>query len=239
MSEVVPTERQAYAGLLSLAVHELRSPATVVSGYLRMLESGVGGALNDAHRKMVGDAQGSFARIVELVAELGDISKLDSGTLPIHQMPLDLFQLINEVASDMHEARDRAVHLAVRGDASGAVMMGDRSRLARAFSMFLRAVLREQPASTTVIAERSLVPRAVGLCATIVIAREDSVQEAYATAGAPFDELRGGLGLGLPLARRVIERHGGRVWSTALPAADRQGVVVSLPLTPPDISEDR
>jgi signal transduction histidine kinase len=44
----------------------------------------------------------------------------------------------------------------------------------------------------------------------------------------PFDEQRGGLGLALPIARRVIERHRGRIWS---PAGGRAAAIVSLPLS--------
>ena len=73
----------------------------------------------------------------------------------------------------------------------------------------------------------------------VIVADEGRVQEAYDREPAPFDDKRGGLGLALPLARRVIEGHGGRIWSPASnrPAAPdspdplaRGSAIISFPL---------
>ena len=233
MSDQIALTREAYARLLSLAVHEFRTPASVVGGYLRMLQSGVGGALTDGQRRMIGEAEKSCARIVTLIAELSDIGKLDGATAVFSESHFDLFQLVHDVASDMPESGDRAVHLQLRGTEAGAPVIGDRTRLASAFSVLLRAVLREQPAATTVVADRRLDEERYAKRAVILITREDAVQQTYDAAPAPLDELRGGLGLGMPLARRVIERYGGRIWTPAS-GNDRigelVGIVVSLPL---------
>ena len=239
MSEVTSPAADTYAKLLSLAVHEFRTPASVVGGYLRMLQSGVAGALSDPQRKMITEAEKSCARMVALIGELSDIGKLDGGTMTLNEGPVDLFQLISEVASDMHEPADREVHLEVRGAAAGALVTGDRLRLAGAFSVFFRAILREQPSATTVVTEKRLERKSDGFRATIVVAREDSVQQTYDADRAPFDELRGGLGLGLPLARRLIERYKGQVWTPAAGDRDRQGLVVSIPVKTSDRSEGR
>jgi signal transduction histidine kinase len=195
-----------------------------------MLQSGMAGTLSDPQRKMIGEAEKSCARIVALIGELSDIGKLEGGTISLDEGPVDIFQLINEMAGDMHEATDREVHLEVRGAAAGAWVTGDRLRLAGALSACLRAILREQPSATTVVAEKRLELGQDGSRATIVVAREDSVQQTYDADPAPFDELRGGLGLGLPLARRVIEHYKGRVWTPAAGGRDRQGLVVSIPV---------
>jgi signal transduction histidine kinase len=69
----------------------------------------------------------------------------------------------------------------------------------------------------------------------IIVAEEASVKDAYDRAPAPFDEHRGGMGLALPLARRVIEHHGGRIWSPAAAADNdplaRGSAVISLPIS--------
>ena len=65
------TER--YTDLLSLAVHEFRTPASVVGGYLRMLLRDADQPLTDRQRKMIEEAEKSCARLVALIAEMSDI----------------------------------------------------------------------------------------------------------------------------------------------------------------------
>ena len=194
-----------------------------------------GPPLDERQRKMIEEAEKSCARLVTLISEMSEISKLDSGTAPLRKEPFDLFHALAEVADDMHEARDRDVRFELRGEVSGAGLSGDRQRLAAAFSAVFRAILREQPASAIVVADRKLARAAGGSLAVVVVAPSSDVQRAYEAPPAGFDEKRGGMGLSLPIARRVIEHHGGRIWSPALPAAAESGsgrsaIVVSLPV---------
>jgi signal transduction histidine kinase len=227
-----------YPPLLSLAVHELRTPASVVGGYLRMLQKDQDPPMSERQRRMIDEAEKSCARLVAIVAELSDIGKLDSGAVKFLQRPFDLFSLVAEVAELVQEGKDRDVHLKVLGLPEGAPVNGDAARFRTAFDAILRAILRELAGPATVIAERRREIVDGAATAVVVIASEGSVQEAYERSAAPFDEKRGGLGLSLPLARRVIEGHGGRMRSPApAPAASgnsdslaRGAVVISIPL---------
>ncbi|HJZ74208.1 MAG TPA: HAMP domain-containing sensor histidine kinase [Vicinamibacterales bacterium] len=225
----------AYSRLLSLAVHEFRTPASVVSGYLRMLERDRDPSLTERQRKMVEEAEKSCARIIAIVNELSDIGKLDGGLISLSRQPIDAFTLVGEVAELVQEARAREVHLKVTGDDRGASMSGDAPRLRAAFEGIFRAILREKAGPCIIVADRRIVTREGRTCAIVIISEEASVQDAYEREPAPFDEKRGGLGLALPLARRVIEGHDGRLWSPK-PIRDddplRLGsAIVSLPIT--------
>jgi signal transduction histidine kinase len=207
------TPQDSYPQLISLAVHELRTPASVVGGYLRMLQRDEGAPLNPRHQKMVDEAAKSCARIVSLIAELSDIGKMDAGLITMAERPLDLFELVDGVAAGMHEAADRGVRLQVTGVQSGSPVVGDAVRLQGTFHAIFRAILREMPDSSTVVAERRLATNDGRSSAVVVIADAASVHAAYDAPRGPFDEKRGGLGLLLPLARRVIEAHGGQIWA--------------------------
>ena len=134
----------AYARLLSLAVHELRTPASVVGGYLRMLQRDTSAPLTERQRKMVDEAEKSYMRMVTLIDELNEISKLDAGTVAIQEETFDLFGLVQEVADSVHQVGASDVKLQVRGEADRASLRGDRTRLRTAFAAFLRAILRER-----------------------------------------------------------------------------------------------
>jgi signal transduction histidine kinase len=220
--------------LLSLAVHEFRTPASVVGGYLRMLQSDTDPPLSDRQRRMVDEAEKSCARLVAIVGELSDIGKLDGGFITLARQPLDVFALAGEVAELVHEAGEREVHLEVRGPNDGALITGDAPRLRAAFHAIFRAILREKPGPAIVVAARRLDRRGDQASAVVIVADSASVAQAYEREPGPFDDKRGGMGLALPLARRVIEGHGGRLWSPRAVGGDdalaRGSAVVSLPI---------
>jgi signal transduction histidine kinase len=224
-----------YHPLISLAVHEFRTPAAVVAGYLRMLLRDTETPLAERHRRMVEEAEKSCARIVGIVAELSDVGKLDSGAIALARDPIDLFSLVADVAEHVQEAKDREVRLVLRGRSEGARVRGDAPRLRAAYDAIFRAILREKAGPATVVAERRLEQIEGTSSAVVVVAEEASVQAAYERPAGPFDDRRGGLGLALPLARRVIEGLGGRLWAPAArDGADdplaRGTAIVSLPI---------
>jgi signal transduction histidine kinase len=168
--------------------------------------------MSERQRRMIDEAEKSCARLVAIVAELSDIGKLDSGSVKLAQQPLDLFSLVEKVAELVHEAEERDVHLKLIGPSNGATITGDTTRLRTAIDAIFRAILR--------------------------VGDEGRVQEAYDQEPGPFDDKRGGLGLALPLARRVIEGHGGRIWSPANTSGSidspdplsRGSAIISFPL---------
>jgi signal transduction histidine kinase len=225
---------QTHAQLLSLAVHEFRTPVSVVGGYLRMLQRDSAPPLNERHKKMVEDAERSCARIVALIGELNEISKLDDPLAPFPREPFDLFTLMREVVGETHEAAERGVRFKMQGPSAGAAMTGDLLRIHRALASLAGAVLREQQDGGLVVAKARLDRSASGAHALVVIANDELLPTVLDSPRTPIDERRGGLGLTLPIARRVMEMHGGELWS---PPSERPGVgakgaiVVSMPVS--------
>lgn len=204
---------ESYGRLLSLASHEFRTPASVVGGYLRMLLRDTESPLSNRQKHMIEEAEKSCARMVALLAEMSDLGKLEAGTATMNRADVDVFALIGELAPSVLESNDRGVKLEVRGAGSGARITGDADRIRDAFAALFRAVLREQPASCSVLVDR----RVTGPTAAIAIAHEAELGQVWTAPESPFNEDRGGLGLALPIARRVIARHGGSISSVFVP----------------------
>src|SRR5262245_5652442 len=121
-----------------------------------MLKPATDHPLSDRHRKMVEEAERSCARIVALIGELNEVSKLDDPIAPLPEESFDLFAVVREVAGETHEASDRGVQLKMRGPTSGAPLKGDLVRVHRALSSLVRAVLREQQDNGVVIVDGRL-----------------------------------------------------------------------------------
>jgi len=225
-----------------MAAHELRSPMSVVGGYLRMVLRSSTDPLTAQQRKMLEEAEQSCGRLSELATLLSEISKLDDGRTTLSLEPLDLGALLSDVAGHVHEAQERDVHLALRGDPDPAPMSGDPVRLRSAFHAVFRAILREKAGPATVVAERRRETVDGRRVETVIVADVHSVQESYDRPRYLFNEKRGGVALQLALARRVFEGHGGGIWAPApvLPADEwgeekdpltKGAAIIVLPLT--------
>jgi signal transduction histidine kinase len=146
-------------------------------------------------------------------------------------MDVDVCGLLAELASDMHEGEDRGVRLDVRVPNRPVTVIGDRARLSVAIKTLLHAALRERGEPGVIVAECSVVDAAPP-CALLAIGEEHALPSLVAASlgtPPPFDEWRGGLGLALPVARRVIEALGGALWS-APGERPRAGSALRLPL---------
>ena len=225
----MPAEHNALPRALSLAVHELRTPVTVVSGYLRMLLREQAGPISEKQRKMLEEAERSCVRISALVSEMSDLGKLESGDLAVARQPFDFARLVVELASGMHEGHDRGVTLEVRGAGEPLEVVGDRARLGAAIGALLHATLRERGDAGVVVAHCARSD-AGGNWAVLAVGGESDVAPLLAAQNASgFDEWRGGLGLALPVARRVVAAHGGTMWS-ASGERPRAGSAMRIPL---------
>jgi len=212
--------------LLSLAVHELRTPITVVAGYLRMVLRERAGPVSDQQRKLLEEAEKSCGRLSGLVAEMSELSRLEAGAAPLNRSSFDLIEVLHRVIAAVPELPDRVVAVELEGDRGPVQMEGDAARLHTALVALLTALRRE------LVTSDRLIVRHVANGSMSVLAIGDPEQiDTVATADPSrlerFDEWRGGSGLSLAIARRVIAQHGGSVFSP--PGDGRAGALVMLP----------
>jgi two-component system sensor histidine kinase BaeS len=218
--------------VMSLAVHELRTPVTVVAGYLRMVLREQAGPLTDKQRTMLEEADRSCARINAIVSEMSELGKLESNQITVARAPFDVAALVVELASGMHEGDNLGIRLDVRGADQPVMVTGDRTRLTATLKALMHAAVRERGDPGAIVVECTTVKDTNTAWAVIAVGDEPTVRSLVdAARGAPpkFDDWRGGLGLALPVGRRVVEAHGGTIWS-APGDAPRAGSALRLPM---------
>jgi signal transduction histidine kinase len=230
-------EQSVLPRAMSLAVHELRTPVTVVAGYLRMLLREQAGPLSEKQKKMLEEADRSCSRLGALVAEMSEFSKLEGGELALAHQDFDLATVVIELASGLHDGEDRGVQLeanvSIPAGMKEITVTGDRARIAAAIRALMQSAVRER-VEPGILSVRCSVATDRERWAVVAIGDGAIVPEMERAALEPpdsFDEWRGGLGLALPVARRVIEKHGGAVWCAPGPDS-RATAALRLPLLP-------
>ncbi|MEO5894811.1 MAG: HAMP domain-containing sensor histidine kinase [Vicinamibacterales bacterium] len=218
--------------LLSLAVHEFRTPMTVVAGYIRMLLKERAGPLSDQQRKLLEEAEKSCGRLSALVTEMSDLGHLEGGTAPFARATVDLPALLAEVVAALPPTSDRDVRVQLQGNDRAATLPGDATRLRNAFSAVLVGLRRELVTTDVLFVRHSVKSSNGDLMSVVTIGDEGAIARLEASSQADlgvFDEWRGGCGLSLAIARRTFAAHGGGIWSPSSGA--KVAALIQVPLS--------
>jgi K+-sensing histidine kinase KdpD len=221
----VPETDPRWPKVLSLSVHEFRTPMTVVSGYIRMLLKDRAGPLSDQQRKLLEEAEKSCGRLSALLAEVSELSHLEAGTAPLNKGPVDVHALLRDAVNGLPPMPDREVAVALDLDGGAVQFQGDPVRLTQAFVSVIAALRRE------IVGEDGLIVRGrrTGSMYQVLLGDRETIGALEGEApGAPavFDEWRGGVGLSLAVARRVLNAHGATI--AAPPEGRKSGARILL-----------
>lgn len=159
---------------------------------------------------------------------MSDLANLEAGSATFNRSTVDIGGLIEETVAAIPPLPDRDVAIAFTNAADGARVAGDPMRLRAAFSAVLTALRREVVTSPRLLVR---MRRGGGERSVRVSVADDEhidiVEKSEGSQLGTFDEWRGGSGLSLAIARRILTAHDGRLWS---PIDDpKAAAVVVLP----------
>lgn len=199
---------------------------TVVSGYIRMLLKDRAGPITDQQRRLLEEAEKSCARLSALVSEVSDLSNFEGGTLPFNTQQTDVRAAVRNAVEQLPPLSDREVRIELDLGDGPALVAGDPVRLTQAFAAVVAALRRE------LIGEESLLVRERRAQGTfeLFVGDSDAITAMEAGHDLPvFDEWRGGVGLSLALARRILDHHGGQIANA--PGGRKTGARIRVPLS--------
>jgi K+-sensing histidine kinase KdpD len=221
-------ESPQWSRLLSLSVHEFRTPLTVVAGYVRMLLKDRAGPVTDQQRKLLEETEKSCGRLTALLAELSDLARLEGGTVTFNRQPADLRALLRSAIEQLPPLPDREVAVVLEEADGPSMVSADATRLTAALGAVLGALRRELVTSSELfVIERQVAGDPAHR--QVLIGDRDTVDATGADAsGLPaFDQLRGGCGMSLVIAGRVFDAHEATL--TAPPNEHKGGAVIVIP----------
>ena len=198
--------------------YEFRTPLTSIGGFAELLEAGLGGDLSEQGKEYVAAILTSVGRLGEQIENVLDLSQSEAGMLPLAVDEIELLPFVTRIVED-RAARigEAGLVLDLRGDKLAGRIMGDNRRLARAVGHVLDNAIAATPRNGRILVELSRHKTSGHDNARIVVSDNGAGMDA-ATLARALDGLRISTdgktverrqGLGLPLARQLIEAHGG------------------------------
>jgi signal transduction histidine kinase len=205
-------------------VHELSTPITPLAGYLRILQGEKLGPLSPQQKKVLESMLGSVQRLSRIIENLSDFANLQTSTAILKLEPIDPDALVDELVADLRAAiRDAQVHVTV-SRAGGGALVADGRKLKQAIGNVVANAVKFSPHGGEILIELVREPDVLRVAVYdqgpgVVPTEQAAVFEPFhhaATRGT--DDARvPGSGLGLPVARRIAEAHGGRIWVESPP----------------------
>ncbi len=229
LAEALSRQRTSQREYIADVAHELRTPISVLRGELHALEDGV----RPLDRAAVESLSSEVSRLTRLVEDLHLLAQADIGTLDYRMSRVDLVELVRDTAQSWATQADRAgLRIGTDLPAEPAWIDGDRERLQQLLGNLLANALRYTDAPGRI----ELALRRSGRDWQL---RIDDSAPGVPTSALPhlFERLyrvdasraraKGGAGLGLAIAQRIVEAHRGRIGASASPLG---GLAITLEL---------
>ena len=202
---------------LSMASHQLRTPLTSVKGYLSMVLEGDAGKITKTQKQLLSEAYISSERMVHLIHDFLNVSRLQTGKFMLEQRPINLTKLIaDEVHSLDHAAAARGITLKLTTDKDIPLLNIDESKIQQVAVNFIDNSLFYSHEATTIAISLHKTDNMVELRVKdsgIGVPKNEQAHlfTKFYRASNARKQRPDGTGVGLFLAKKVIDAHGGEV----------------------------
>lgn len=218
---------------LAVVSHDLRTPLTSITGIAKLINAGAFGKIGEAPAEVLRAITRNSDKLLELINDILDIEKLEAGHMNLMLESVRVKELLEKSVTTACGAQSQK---RISIDSSvNCEIKADRDRLIQALGNILNHAVGFSPAESDV----KITVRGAGNCVEIKVTDSGRtlIEEERAQLFARFrdtvhtDSIRPGTGLALPIARKIVESHGGSV-SVHPAVAGGNDFVIRLPLEP-------
>lgn len=211
------------ANFISMVSHELRTPLHSINGFLDIVLDGQVGPLNPRQEEFLNYARTSARQLTTLVEDILFISKADSGQFTLREGAVTIPTLVAQAIHTLQSAAVKAeVSLAVEVESDLPVLHADELRLQQVLSNLLNNAIKFSPAGTRVTVRAGIDDDEVHFSVSdqgkgISLEDQARIFERFYQSESAARASAGGYGLGLSIAKLIVEQHNGRIWVESQP----------------------
>ena len=214
--------------------HELRTPLNAIIGFSEVIRDALVGPVAARYKDYARDIHSSGRHLLGLINDVLDLSKIELGRLELHEEPVELAKLVNDCERLISErVRASNLELAIDLPADLPLLRGDELRLKQVVLNLLSNAVKFTPIGGRITLSARMTAES-GIILAVADTGIGMKPEEIPIALEPFRQIDSalnrryeGTGLGLPLARTLVELHGGMLSITSTPA---QGTTVTVAL---------
>lgn len=205
---------------ISVVSHELKTPVALIKGYVSTLRREDASWERDVVQDSLAVIEEEADRLTELIENLLDASRLQAGALAVHMADVDMAALARRIA-ERFQIQSEKHHLSVDFPSDFPLVMADEERISQVLSNLVSNSMKYAPDGGEINIRGTILPDQVVVCVS-----DQGVGIAPADIPFIFDRFyrsadhsrrTKGTGLGLYLARAVVEAHHGRIWADPRP----------------------
>ncbi len=198
--------------------HEFRTPLTSINMTIDILAKEVIGQINERQKELLGSAKEDAQRLIKLVKDLLDLSRLESGQYKIKKEWVDLRRLTEETVRSLDLVlKEKGIELRLRFSPALPQIWCDARQVSWVMANLTSNAVRHTPpgGTVTIAAERTNGSVRVSVSDTGKgITEQDigTIFDKFVQIKSPAEATPGSVGLGLAIAKEAVESHGGAIW---------------------------
>ena len=197
--------------------HELRTPLSIQKEGIDLILDGFLGPINPKQKVILETVMRSVNRLSRMIASLLDISRIETGKIELQKGPTALDILLRDVAFEFkRKAEEKGIELRVKLPEDSIRIFADADKITQVVTNLVDNAIKFTEKGTVEISAKvsegkvkcTVCDTGIGIAKKNITKMFEKFQQFSRTAGAGEK----GLGLGLPIAKGIVEMHGGRIW---------------------------